>query len=226
MSVRRRGKFILIELDNRWTLITHLRMSGRFMLLDAEEEDPKFSHAVFHLDCDERLVFRDQRHFGLMKIVETAKVFETKDLAKLAPEPFSEEFSVEYLGRVMRNSKRNIKQLLLDQSKVCGVGNIYASEAMFIAGINPNKFGYQIKRSKIALLRDSIRAVMNETLLLGNNIKIDRTNIGGGIYGVAPHIDWLVYGREGKPCPNCGRPIKRIVLGGRSTYYCPVCQRK
>jgi formamidopyrimidine-DNA glycosylase len=161
-----------------------------------------------------------------MKIVDTAMLFETKDLVKLAPEPFSEGFSVEYLTGVLKSSKRNIKQLLLDQTKVCGVGNIYASEAMFIARINPNNFGYRISRPKIAALRDAVREVMDETLQLGKNLEINRENIGGGIYGAAPEVDWHVYGREGEPCPRCSKSILRIVQGGRSTYFCRVCQRK
>ncbi|HJS50516.1 MAG TPA: bifunctional DNA-formamidopyrimidine glycosylase/DNA-(apurinic or apyrimidinic site) lyase [Pyrinomonadaceae bacterium] len=225
-SVRRRGKFILFELEKKWTVITHLRMSGRFMLLDQAQNDPKFAHAVFHLDGDERLIFRDQRHFGMMKIVETAKLFETKDLAKLAPEPFSHEFSLEYLSGILKISKRNIKQLLLDQTKVCGVGNIYASEALFLARINPHKFGNEVSRKKAAALRDAIREVMNETLQMGTNLEIDRENIGGGIYGASTDVDWHVYGREGKPCQSCGKPIVRTVQNGRSTYFCRVCQRK
>jgi len=226
LTVQRRGKFILFGLDNNRTLITHLRMSGRFMLLDHDQEEPKFAHAVFHLDGEERLVFRDQRHFGLMKVVDSKTLFKTKDLAKLAPEPFSDDFTVEYLTGVLKVSKRNVKQLLLDQTKVCGVGNIYASEAMFIARINPNKFGNQLSRPKIAALRDSIRQVMEETLQLGNDIEINRENIGGGIYGAAPNVDWHVYGREGKPCQRCGKPIIRIVQSGRSTFFCRTCQRK
>jgi len=226
LSVQRRGKFILFDLDNHRTLITHLRMSGRFMLLDHDQEDPKFAHAVFNLDDEERLVFRDQRHFGLMKVVDSKNLFETKDLAKLAPEPFSDGFSIQYLTDVVKVSKRNIKQLLLDQTKVCGVGNIYASEAMFIAGVNPRKFGYAVSRPKIAGLRDSIRQVMDETLQLGKDIEINRENIGADIYGAAPDVDWHVYGREGKPCQRCGKPIVRIVQSGRSTYFCRTCQRK
>jgi len=226
LSVQRRGKFILFDLDNHRTLITHLRMSGRFMLLDHDQEDPNFAHAVFNLDDEERLVFRDQRHFGLMKVVDSKNLFETKDLAKLAPEPFSDGFSIQYLTDVVKVSKRNIKQLLLDQTKVCGVGNIYASEAMFIAGVNPRKFGYAVSRPKIAGLRDSIRQVMDETLQLGKDIEINRENIGADIYGAAPDVDWHVYGREGKPCQRCGKPIVRIVQSGRSTYFCRTCQRK
>jgi formamidopyrimidine-DNA glycosylase len=225
-SVQRRGKFILFDLDNERTLITHLRMSGRFMLLDQEQEDPKFAHAVFHLDDDERLVFRDQRHFGLMKVVDTKRLFETKDLAKLAPEPFSDEFSVEYLTRNLKKSKRNVKQFLLDQTKVCGVGNIYASEAMFIASINPNKLGYQISRPKVAALHTAIREVMKETLELGTRMRIDRENIGGNIYGAGAAPEWRVYDREGEPCQRCDRTIIRLAQGGRSTYFCRSCQRK
>ena len=196
------------------------------MLLNPEQEDPKFAHAVFHLDGDERLVFRDQRHFGLMKITDTENLFETKGLAKLAPEPFSDDFSIEYLTGVLKRSKRNIKQLLLDQTKICGVGNIYASEAMFIAGINPKKVGHNISRPKTVALRKAIREVMNETLELGMNMRLDRENIGGNIYGPGAVPGWRVYDREGIPCPKCGKPIVRIVQGGRSTYFCRVCQQK
>jgi formamidopyrimidine-DNA glycosylase len=161
-----------------------------------------------------------------MKVVRTEKAFETKDLAKLAPEPFSKEFTAEYLARVIKSSKRNIKQLLLDQTKVCGVGNIYASEAMFISRINPTVGGNKVSRPKITALREAIREVMNETLVLGRNMKLDRGNIGGNIYGAGAAPDWRVYDREGAPCPNCGKPIVRIVQSGRSTYYCRACQRK
>jgi len=225
-SVHRRGKFILFELDNKRTLLTHLRMSGRFMLLDRDQEDPKFAHAVFRLDGDERLVFRDQRHFGLMKVVNTKDLYETKDLAKLAPEPFSDEFEVEYLTRVLKSSKRNIKQLLLDQTRVCGLGNIYASEAMFIARIDPKRSAYEVSRPKIAALHGAIKEVLNETLEIGSRMRIDRLNIGGNIYGSNAEPEWRVYGREGEPCPRCEKPVIRIVQGGRSTFYCRRCQRK
>lgn len=223
--VHRRGKHILFDLDTGRTLITHLRMSGRFMLLDAEQREPKFAHAVFHLDGGERLVFQDQRHFGLMKVVQTSKLFETKELAKLAPEPFSDEFDVDYLRRTLKGTKRNIKQLLLDQTRICGVGNIYASEAMYLSGIRPTAGSATITSKKIAMLRDAIVQVMNATLELGARIELDRSNIGGNIYGPESDGDWLVYGREGEPCPKCETPIRRIVQSTRSTFYCRQCQR-
>ena len=222
--IHRRGKHILFDLDNGRTLITHLRMSGRFMLLDVEQEEPKFAHAIFHLNSGDRLVFHDQRHFGFMKIVDTPKLFEAKELAKLAPEPFSEEFSNEYLYHILKRSDRTIKQLLLDQTKVCGVGNIYASEAMFIAGVRPTARASLVSAKKTALLRDAIVQVMNATLEIGSKIELDRSNIGS-IYGPDSDGEWLVYGREGVPCPKCETPIKRIVQSARSTYYCRRCQR-
>jgi formamidopyrimidine-DNA glycosylase len=223
--VHRRGKHILFDLDNGRTLIAHLRMTGRFVLLKVDGEDPKFTHAVFHLGAGERLVFQDQRHFGFMNIVDTPRLFETKELSKLAPEPFSDEFSNEYLYRLLKTTNRNIKQLLLDQTKVCGVGNIYASEAMFIAGIRPTRRANSITLKKTILLRDAIVQVMNATLDIGSDMKLDRSNIGGNIYGPDSDGEWLIYGREGEPCPKCKAPIKRIVQSTRSTFYCPRCQR-
>jgi formamidopyrimidine-DNA glycosylase len=223
--VHRRGKHILFDLDNGRTLITHLRMSGRFILLEVEQDEPKFAHAVFYLDRNEKLVFQDQRHFGFMNIVDTAKLFEARELAKLAPEPFSAEFSDGYFLGLLKSSKRNIKQLLLDQTKVCGVGNIYASEAMFIARVNPKLAANMVSSKKAVALRAAIIDVLNETLAISEEIRLDRNNIGGNIYGPGSDGDWSVYGREGEPCPHCEQPIVRIVQGTRSTFFCRRCQR-
>jgi formamidopyrimidine-DNA glycosylase len=152
-------------------------------------------------------------------------LFEARELSKLAPEPFSDEFNGEYLRRVLKSTDRSIKQLLLDQTKVCGVGNIYASEAMFLAGVRPTRRANSISLKKTVLLRDAIVQVMNATLEIGSTIPLDRSNIGGNIYGPDSDGEWLVYGREGEPCPKCETPIKRIVQSTRSTYYCRICQR-
>src|SRR5687767_1376416 len=125
--VHRRGKHVLFDLDNGRTLITHLRMSGKFMLLDTRASDPKFTHAILHFADDARLVFQDQRHFGLMKIVETKRLHDAKEIKKLAPEPLTDDFSYDYLRSTLQTSKRSLKGVLLDQTKVCGLGNIYAS---------------------------------------------------------------------------------------------------
>lgn len=223
--VHRRGKHILFDLTNGKTLIVHLRMSGRFSLLQAESENPKFTHAVFHLG-EERLVFDDQRHFGLMKIVATDHLYETKELKKLAPEPFSDEFSTKYFADILKASKRPLKEFLLDQTKVCGLGNIYACEAMFAAGIDPRKEANKLSRQSIIRLRVSIRAVLTEAVRHSANRTVDPENLEGSYFSGLDDAGWFVYGRENEPCKNCKTPIFRLKQGGRSTYYCRKCQRK
>lgn len=224
-SVSRRGKHILIGLDNEHTLIVHLRMSGRFHLLSPDDEDPKFSHAIFYFTDGVRLVFQDQRHFGLMKIVNTKDLATTKELAKLAPEPFADDFSVGYLGETLKRSNRVIKEFLLDQTKVCGVGNIYASEVLFLSGISPRRRGKGIRGAKIPLLHQNVRVVLEEAIQLTKTIVPDPVVIGEGVYGNGSLMRWRVYDREGEPCPNCDLPIMRIRQGARSTYFCSKCQR-
>ncbi len=224
--IHRRGKHILFDLDNSRTLIVHLRMSGRFSLLSPEIENPKFTHAVFHFKDDNRLVFDDQRHFGLMKIVQTSELHEAKELKKLAPEPFSDEFSVDYLRSALRGSKRSLKEFLIDQTKVCGLGNIYACEAMFTAGIDPRKQAFKLSKKSVLILHDSIRAVLDLAINHGDIREIDPENLEGNYFSGSGDAGWFVYDREKEPCKNCKMSIVRLKQGNRSTYYCPKCQRK
>lgn len=224
--VHRRGKHILFDLDNSKTLITHLRMSGRFSLLRAGQDDPKFTHAAFYFEDEIRLVFDDQRHFGLMKIVETARLNEAKELAKLAPEPFSDEFSISYFRNTLAASKRSLKEFLLDQTKVCGLGNIYASEAMFAARVNPQIPAHELSTAKTKRLFESIRVVLDEAIKHGQRSIVDPENLEGGYFRGEGTRGWRVYDREKEPCMYCNSPIVRLKQGGRSTYFCVRCQRK
>jgi formamidopyrimidine-DNA glycosylase len=224
--VHRRGKHILFDLDNHRTLITHLRMSGRFMLLTADREDPKFTHAIFYLDNENRLIFQDQRHFGLMKIVETKDLHEAKELKKLAPEPFSNDFSPEYLRKTLKTSKRSLKEFLIDQTKVTGLGNIYASEAMFLASVDPRVLAHKLSSKKAGILFEKIREVLREAMPPRATLNIDPENIEGSYYSGGSESSWRVYDREKDPCPNCQTPIIRLKQGGRSTYYCRKCQKR
>lgn len=223
--VHRRGKHLLFDLDNGRTLITHLRMSGKFMLLDSDLPDPKFTHAVFHFEDGERLVFQDQRHFGLMKIVETCLLNAANEISRLAPEPLGDGFSYEYLRTALRTSKRSLKEFLLDQTKVCGLGNIYAAEAMFLSRANPKRIASKLSKQKTAALFDNIRLVLSEAVEFGLSLPVVPDDIGGSIYGRSSDWKWRVYDRENEPCLNCGSAIVRIAQAGRSTYFCRVCQR-
>lgn len=224
-SIRRRGKHILFDLDNGKTLIVHLRMSGRFMLLPADRENPKYTHAVFYFGDEMRLVFQDQRHFGFMKIIETKDLFETKELKKLAPEPFSEDFTPQYFRQVLQTSGKNLKEFLLDQTKVLGLGNIYACEAMFLAKADPQKPANKLSGKKADALFEAARFVLQESISHGSTMNVDPENIDGSYYGGNYENHWRVYDRENAPCMNCETPIKRISQGGRSTYFCPKCQK-
>ena len=223
--VHRRGKHILFDLNNNLTLIAHLRMSGRFMLLPLERELPKYTHAIFYFADEARLIFQDQRHFGLMKIVETKDLYEAKELKKLAPEPFSDDFTPQYFRAVLKTSKKSLKEFLLDQTKVLGLGNIYASEALFMAKINPRAAANKVSAKKANILFEKIREVLRESISHGSTLNVNPENIDGSYYGGGYEDQWRVYDREKEPCGNCGKPISRIAQGGRSTYFCPQCQK-
>ena len=224
-GVHRRGKHILFELDNGQTLIAHLRMSGRFMLLPATRENPKYTHAAFYFADETRLVFQDQRHFGFMKIVETANLFEAKELKKLAPEPFSEEFNLKYFRAILKTSKKSLKEFLLDQTKVLGLGNIYASEAMFLAKVNPQIPANAVSAKKANVLFEKIRDVLAESIRHGSTLNVNPENIDASYYGGGYSLGWRVYDREKESCVNCKTEIKRLRQAGRSTYFCPKCQK-
>ena len=224
-SVARRGKHILFDLDCGQTLIAHLRMSGRFMLLPSERENPKYTHAAFYFADETRLVFQDQRHFGFMRIVETDKLHETKELKSLAPEPFGEDFTPKYLRDVLKTSKKSLKEFLLDQTKVTGLGNIYASEAMFLARVNPQTPAREVSTRKANVLFEKVRDVLRESIAHGSTLNVNPEHIDGSYYGGGYSHGWRVYDRENEECVTCRTLIVRLKQGGRSTYFCPKCQK-
>jgi len=227
-SVGRRGKFILIHLQKPdrkggCILVTHLRMTGKFLYLEADDELPKHSHAVFYLDNDRRLVFRDQRQFGIMRLIAASRLSTTKGIHQLAPEPFAGDFSLDYLKETLSRSRRTLKTLLLDQTKVLGLGNIYAAEALFRAGISPFAIAAELSPKRSVRLHAAIRDVLNFAV---THIKGSISLEEGFSYGAAFENFWQVYDREGEPCVTCGARIRRVTHGGRSTYWCPRCQRR
>lgn len=226
LKVHRRGKYIISEFNNSLSLLVHLRMSGRFQLLAHDANLPKFTHVIFYLDDERRLVFSDQRHFGMMKLVRTAELSTAREIAALAPEPLSSSFTSDYLTSVLSKTKRSLKETLLDQTKVTGLGNIYCAEALFLAGVNPLTPGCEFSPRRVQHLRDAIVQVLVESIAFGSTLNIDPENIEDGYFGGPYESGWRVYDREGEPCYKCAARIRRITQGGRSTYYCPRCQRR
>ena len=222
-GVSRRGKYILIELDSDRLLATHLRMTGKFVCLTGDDQLPPYAHVIFHLDDDRRLVFCDMRQFGRMRLIANRERL-PKEILALAPEPLSDDFTEQYFRTTLKRSRRSLKQLLLDQTRVLGMGNIYAAEALFLAGVNPMKASDGLSKARTDKLYRAVRDVLQEAIDAGSTLRIDLSDGNGDYIGTSERF-WRVYEREGEPCVRCGTRIKRVVHGGRSTYYCPKCQR-
>ncbi|HTG92497.1 MAG TPA: bifunctional DNA-formamidopyrimidine glycosylase/DNA-(apurinic or apyrimidinic site) lyase [Pyrinomonadaceae bacterium] len=222
-GVSRRGKYILIELDSDRLLATHLRMTGKFVCLTGDDQLPPYAHVIFHLDDDRRLVFCDMRQFGRMRLIANRERL-PKEILALAPEPLSDDFTEQYFRTTLKRSRRSLKQLLLDQTRVLGLGNIYAAEALFLAGVNPMKASDGLSKARTDKLYRAVRDVLQEAIDAGSTLRIDLSDGNGDYIGTSERF-WRVYEREGEPCVRCGTRIKRVVHGGRSTYYCPKCQR-
>ena len=218
-EVGRRGKYIVFKLDTGQTLTTHLRMTGKFVALTLDQTLPPYAHVIFYLDDERRLVFCDMRQFGRMRLFTKPP----KELQTLAPEPLSDEFTEDYFLETLSRSRRPLKHLLLDQTRVLGLGNIYAVEALFLAGVNPMKAANKLSKPRARKLYLAIRDTLQEAIDAGSTLRIDLAD-GNGSYFEAPERFWRVYERAGEPCVRCGAKIRRVVQGGRSTYYCPKCQ--
>ena len=226
----RRGKYLLGRLGKRsgenggW-LGVHLRMTGRLLWLN--QFDPLQTHTRLRLFCDEdkELRFVDVRTFGRVwwvPPIQNPEIIIT-GLKKLGPEPFSREFSLDYLTEKLKIRQCNIKTLLLDQEIVAGLGNIYVDEALFKSGIRPTIIAKNLNRKQLQRLRTSIIEVLKEAIEKGGTTFSDFRGLTGinGNYG---DTAW-VYGRTGESCRVCGIAIERLKLGGRSTHFCPKCQR-
>jgi formamidopyrimidine-DNA glycosylase len=223
--INRRGKYILIEFDTEHVLLVHLRMTGKFVCIGPEQPLPRYPHVVLYLDDERRLVFCDMRQFGRMRLVPARQLSRLSQIAALAPEPLTEDFTLDYFLATLRESRRSLKQLLLDQTKILGLGNIYASEALFLAGISPLKPAHSLATARAAKLHQAIRDILQEAIDAGSTLRIDLTDGGSSYIGTTERF-WRVYERAGEPCINCGTKIRRVVQGARSTYYCPKCQRR
>lgn len=220
----RRGKYLLAELSPASSLGVHLRMTGQLLWLDQNEPLHKHTRVRLFFGDKQELRFVDQRTFGQMWYVPPSLAVESiiTGLAKLAVDPFSPEFTVEYLADKLKKSRRPIKTSLLDQSTVAGLGNIYADEALFKSGILPTTLATELKLPQIKLLRTAIIEVLSASIAVGGTTFSNFLNVKGvnGNYGGEA---W-VYNRTGEPCKVCGNVIQRIKLGGRSSHFCCQCQ--
>ena len=231
--LRRRSKYILADLSTGETLLIHLGMSGRLLVSGAiqggfHHDHPaaaKHDHVVLDMEGGARVTFNDARRFGAMDLIATAGADTHKLLRALGPEPLGNAFHEEYLAARLNGRTMPIKAALLDQRIVAGLGNIYVSEALFRSGIDPRRAAGELTAKKISVLVPIIREVLSEAIAAGGSSLRDYRQTDGEL-GYFQHA-FRVYDREGSPCPTpgCKGQITRIVQSGRSTFFCPRCQR-
>ncbi|MEE2944078.1 MAG: bifunctional DNA-formamidopyrimidine glycosylase/DNA-(apurinic or apyrimidinic site) lyase [Pseudomonadota bacterium] len=232
-ALRRRSKYILADLSTDETLLIHLGMSGR-MLISGDplgqfvHEHPapeKHDHVVFHMENGARVTFNDPRRFGAMDLLDTATAAEHPLLASIGPEPLGNDFNENYLVKKLEGRKTPIKSALLDQKIVAGLGNIYVCEALYRAKISPKRHVNKISSARIFSLVPIIRDVLTDAISAGGSSLKDFRQADGEL-GYFQH-SFDAYGRDSKPCrsEDCNGEIVKITQSGRSSFYCPQCQR-
>jgi formamidopyrimidine-DNA glycosylase len=224
--VNRRAKWILIALDRGATLLVHLGMSGRLVLVPkpAPPAGPH-DHVEFETEGGATVRFGDPRRFGVVDVVDSDTLDADKRFAELGPEPLETSFDAAALEKALAGSRAPLKAALLDQRNVAGLGNIYVCEALYRAGLSPLRKAGTVKGPRAVALCASIKATLGEAIEAGGSSARDYVQASGEL-GWFQH-QWRVYDREGSPCPgcDCGKSVKRIVQSGRSTFYCPKRQR-
>ncbi len=219
-ALRRRAKYGLIDTDRGDTMIFHLGMSGRWRV--DPDELLTHDHLVIETDAGRRLALNDARRFGSVDLVPTADVADWPAFRALGPEPLGPEFTAAHLERAFDGRIASIKQLLLDQRIVAGLGNIYVCEALYEARIRPSKPAGQVAKARLARLVEAVHLVLNAAIEAGGSTLRDYARPDGELGYFSKQFK--VYGREGLPC-ECGGIVARYVEGGRSTFWCPKCQR-
>lgn len=224
-ALARRGKYILLELDDDGILLLHLGMSGRITAGAANGEDARHDHVVLTLDDGTVVRFNDARRFGLLDYLRRGEEARHPLLAGMGPEPLEPGFDGPYLARALDGKMTSIKAALLDQRIVAGLGNIYVCEALYRAGLSPRRLAGTVAGTRAAKLAAAIRAVLHEAIEAGGSSLRDYVQADGEL-GYFQHR-WAVYGREGEPCPGCtcAEGVRRIVQSGRSTFFCARRQR-
>lgn len=223
-GIKRRAKYLLFYLDSDDVLIAHLGMSGRFFIYQPAQarHNGKHDHVIFEFADGRTLIFNDARRFGLMQLAKKSQL-KTHPLFKhLGPEPFDKAFSPDYLQAALAKRKTPVKVALMDQELVVGVGNIYASEALFLAHIDPRKPAHKAAKQAKPIIA-AIRQVLNDAIASGGSSLRDFLHITG--YAGDFQHRFQVYGRAGKPCFICNIPLRNIRQAGRSTFFCAECQK-
>lgn len=222
LGMGRRGKFLIFYL-NDVSLVSHLRMEGKYALHQKEEPVEKHTHVIFTFTDGTELRYRDVRKFGTMHLFKKGEELLHLPLLQLGPEPFEEAFTPDYLHGKFAGTSRIVKAVLLDQTVMVGLGNIYVDEALFRSGIHPDRKASSLTVDEVADLHHSIIATLREAVDMGGSTIRSYVNSQGQMGMFQQNL--YVYSRNGEACRTCGTPIEKKVSAGRGTHYCPHCQR-
>ncbi|WP_127850131.1 DNA-formamidopyrimidine glycosylase [Lacticaseibacillus hulanensis] len=224
IAIDRRGKYLLLRLSNNKTIISHLRMEGKYALMeDHDEPHARFTHVWFTFTDGSELRYFDSRKFGRMTLVDTGTEMQTAGLKTIGPEPTPATFLVADFAATLKRHKKAIKSVILDQATVAGVGNIYADETLWMSKIHPERPADSLTEDEVQALHDNIIAELSTAIDLGGTTVHSFVNAVGKEGGFQNKLN--VYGRTGKPCFRCGTAIEKIKVGGRGTHFCPQCQQ-
>ena len=238
ISIKRRAKYLLFSLSNNYTILFHLGMTGKFIIIDSKkkrlktsfyyelsEKNSKHNHLIFEFKKNIKLIYNDVRKFGFVKIKKTSEINKINHLVILGPEPLSKLFNYKYFVNYITNKKKPIKSLLMDQNFVAGLGNIYVNEILFLSGIHPKKFINKLSKKKIKKVILNIKQILRSAIIKGGS-SIKNFNDTQGKSGKFQQF-FNVYGRDGNRCAKykCNGMIKKIKQSSRATFYCDICQK-
>ena len=221
-DIDRYGKWLIFVLDDYY-LLSHLRMEGKYFIKDASDELNKHEHVVFKLDNDSELRYMDVRKFGKMHLIPKDKIKDIGPLIDLGLEPWDKKLDISYLRDKYKNKKLPIKSVLLDQSIIVGIGNIYADEILFLAKINPYMRAMDLDDNDLFNIIKYTRKVLERAISEGGTTIRSYSSVNG-VHGLFQQ-ELNVHSREGEQCPSCGNKIVKVKIGGRGTYYCEKCQK-
>jgi len=222
--LERRGKYLLFHLDDHLVLVVHLGMSGQLILSDLDQPFARHTHVVLHYSDGGQLRYVDPRTFGEMFVTEESELGEIPELTRLGKDPIAGDLPIDYLSTTFARRKTRMKPLLMDQTFICGLGNIYSDEVLFLAGVRHDRPTSAVTELEVRLLHEAIPMVLRESIeSRGSSIADEQYRDPYGEVG-SYQTRLRVYGREAQPCIKCGTPIERARWSNRSTFYCPKCQ--
>lgn len=224
LNVKRRAKLLIIELSKNFSLLIHLKLTGQLLVKEKNAVPEKYTHVIFYLSDGQKLFFNDMRQFGYIKLVKNDELDNVLAKEKFGPEPLDKDFTLDKFTDLLKQRKiTKIKPLLMDQTFIAGLGNVYAAEVCFYAGVRPTKPAGLLTPGEIKKLYEGIKKILPKAIEKRGSSIDTYLDIYGQQGGFVPYLQ--VYGRAGQSCKKCRDKVKMIPLAGRGTYFCPKCQK-